>query len=103
MPNRSVPAFRPLPPDLPEAELAARRKRQSHAEWGLAVAALGGSLPTLHVLEELQRYIDGELSLAELAQLPTAYPADAPVAEAVVRRHQLAEYHSPESGASFAA
>jgi hypothetical protein len=103
MSHRSIPAFRPLPPELPEAERVARLKRQSHAEWGLAVAALGGSLPTLHVLEELQRYIDGELSLAELARLPTAYPADAPVAEAVVRRHQLAEYHPPDAGASYAA
>ncbi|KUG09094.1 hypothetical protein ASU33_19945 [Solirubrum puertoriconensis] len=81
-------------------ELAARQRRQSHAEWGLAVAALGGALPTIHVLEELQRYIDGDLSLAELARLPNAYPADKPVAEAVVRRHQLAEFQVPDANAA---
>jgi hypothetical protein len=103
MSHSILPPFQPLPPDLPEAEAAARQKRQSHAEWGLAVAALGGTLPSSDVLAELQRYIDGQLSLADLAQLPLTTPCDRAAALAVVRRHQLADYGTLPPGAECAA
>jgi hypothetical protein len=49
--------FAPFPDGLSEAELAARQKRQRQAEWGVAVAALGGTVPGPEVLADLQRLI----------------------------------------------
>ncbi len=68
--------FAPIDPDLPEAEQVARTKRQQHAEWGVAVSRLGGLDIEPELLQELQRYIDGELSLEELVQLD--YPPGVP-------------------------
>jgi hypothetical protein len=81
--------FKAIPPDLPEAEQAARRKRQNHAEWGIAVAALGGTLPGAPILTELQRYIDGELSIEELAGLGQPPRPETKVFEAVVQRERI--------------
>ncbi|OUJ66719.1 hypothetical protein [Hymenobacter crusticola] len=85
--TRSV--FTPIPAELPEAERAARLKRQHQAEWGLAVARLGGTEPSPDILQALQRYIDGALSLAELAGLPPPPHAPSAVVEATLRREQF--------------
>jgi hypothetical protein len=82
--------FTPISSHLPEAEQQARAKRQRHAEWGLAVARLGGTEPTAALLAELQLYIDGQVSLQTLCQQsPEASPADH-VYQAVARREQFA-------------
>lgn len=82
--------FAPISPDLPEAEQAACAKRQQHAEWGVAVSRLGGIDVEPELLQELQRYINGELSLAELVS--QEYPAGQPaqVYRVVARRAQFA-------------
>lgn len=84
------PYFKPLEAALPEEEQAARAKRQRHAEWGLAVARLGGTQTAPELLAELQRYIDGEVSLAELAQ--AGHPPGQPnqVFRDVARRERFA-------------
>lgn len=61
--------FTPFPADLAPAELAQRQKRQRQAEWGVAVAQLGGTMPGSRVMADLQRYIDGELTLEEVSRL----------------------------------
>ncbi|HEX8658058.1 MAG TPA: hypothetical protein VF690_11005 [Hymenobacter sp.] len=58
--------FAPIDPGLPEAEQAARAKRQRHAKWG--VAGLAGAFPTPELVVELQAYVDGYRGLAELPQ-----------------------------------
>lgn len=82
--------FDPIDPDLPEAEQAARAKRQHHAEWGVAVSRLGGIDVAPDLVRELQRYINGELSLEELARLdhPPGLPTQ--VYQVVARREQFA-------------
>ncbi|RYU79122.1 antitoxin VbhA family protein [Hymenobacter persicinus] len=77
--------FNPLPEGLSEAEVSARLKRQRCAEWGVAVAALGGSPPSSEIIAELQRYVDGEITLAEFA-----FADDFPAYQAVVTRERLA-------------
>jgi hypothetical protein len=81
-----TPDFTPISPDLPAAEQGARRKRQHHAEWGVAAARLGKAEVTTAMLQDLQRYIDGELSLEALEALgePTS-PAARVVAATVSR------------------
>jgi hypothetical protein len=64
---------------------------------------MGGTMPSPVVVSELQRYIDGELTIAELAKLPIVHPSDSPVTEAVIRRHQLANYDPYHGSASHAA
>ncbi|RTQ49144.1 hypothetical protein EJV47_13430 [Hymenobacter gummosus] len=81
--------FRAIPADLPEDEQAARRKRQNHAEWGIAVAALGGTLPAASILTELQRYIDGELTIEDLAGLGHPPRPETKAFDAVVQRERL--------------
>ncbi|WP_460676271.1 hypothetical protein [Hymenobacter coalescens] len=81
--------FTPIPADLPENEQAARRKRQNHAEWGIAVASLGGTAPGHAILIELQRYIDGELSIEDLAGLGEPPRPETKAFEAVVHRERL--------------
>lgn len=81
--------FKAIPADLPAEEQAARRKRQHHAEWGIAVAALGGTLPGASILNELQRYIDGELTIEELAGLGHPPRAETKAFEAVVQRERI--------------
>jgi hypothetical protein len=81
--------FAPFPAGLSEVELAARQKRQQQAEWGVAVAALGGTLPQPKVLADLQRYIDGELTLDEVAELTNEQDALSPAYQALVTRAQL--------------
>lgn len=82
--------FAPIDHNLPEADRLARAKRQQHAEWGLAIARLGGTEPTPALLRELQRYIDGEVSLQELSQGSLiASPADQ-VYQAVAHREEFA-------------
>ena len=82
--------FAPIDPNLPEADRLARAKRLQHAEWGLAIARLGGTEPTPALLRELQRYIDGEVSLQELSQGSLiASPADQ-VYQAVAHREEFA-------------
>jgi hypothetical protein len=77
--------FDPLPEGLSDAEAAARLKRQRCAEWGVAVAALGGTPPDDAIISELQRYIDGEITLAEFA-----FADSFPAYQAVVTRERLA-------------
>ena len=77
--------FTPIDPALPEAEQAARAKRQRHAEWGVAVAGLGGTRPTPGLVAELQAYVDGTRTLDELTQ---AAPPVARVFQAVAHRAQ---------------
>lgn len=60
--------FSPIDTALPEIEQQARAKRQNHAEWGIAIARLGGTIPAAELLHELQRYINGEVSIQELAR-----------------------------------
>ncbi|MCB2410798.1 hypothetical protein [Hymenobacter lucidus] len=82
--------FKPISSALPEEEVAARLKRQRHAEWGIAVASMGGTGPRPELLHELQRYIDGELTIQQLAQLP--YPPDvkaSPAIQAILTRERL--------------
>lgn len=81
--------FKDISADLPEAEQAARHKRQAHAEWGIAVAALGGTIPNAAILTELQRYIDGELTIEELAGLGHPPRPETKAFEAVVHRERL--------------
>ncbi|WP_400193663.1 antitoxin VbhA family protein [Hymenobacter sp. B81] len=83
--------FKDLPPGLSEAEGAARRKRQQHAEWGIAVAAMGGTTPSEAALTELQRYIDGELSLEELARLGHPPRPETRVFEATANRERITQ------------
>ncbi|MCC2548395.1 hypothetical protein LJY25_18255 [Hymenobacter sp. BT175] len=79
--------FNPIPDDLPPAEAEARRKRQGHAEWGIAVARLGGTLPAPKLLAELQRYIDGELTIAQVAGV--VEPPQSPAIMAIQNREKL--------------
>lgn len=81
--------FKDIAADLPEAEQAARQKRQNHAEWGIAVAALGGTIPSATILTELQRYIDGEMTIEELAGLGHPPRPETKAFEAVVQRERL--------------
>ena len=68
--------FTPLSPDLPEAEREARYQRQNHVKWGVGVARLSKAEVTPAMFRDLQRYIDGELSLDALEALGTpASPA----------------------------
>lgn len=82
--------FSSFPSGLAPAELAQRQKRQRQAEWGVAVAQLGGTLPAARVLADLQRYIDGELTLEEVSHL-THQPNRSPAYQAVVTRAKLSE------------
>ncbi|TGE28567.1 hypothetical protein [Hymenobacter metallicola] len=87
-----TPYFKPIPADLPQPEAAARLKRQRHAEWGIAVASMGGIGPKPELLQELQRYIDGELTIQQIAQLP--YSSDvnqSPALEAILTRERLSD------------
>jgi hypothetical protein len=81
--------FVPIDAALPEAEQQARAKRQRHAEWGVAVAGLGGTNPPPELLAELQRYIDGAVSLAELCRPDQASPRVVKVYEAVAYREKV--------------
>ena len=81
--------FAPIPPDLPEAEQAARLKRQHQAEWGMAVARLGGTEPSPAILQELQRYTDGQLSLEALVGLASV---PGPVTQALVATVQREQF-----------
>ena len=83
--------FNPFPSNLSAEELAARQKRQRQAEWGVAVARLGGGEPPTYVLEDLQRYIDGELTLAEVAEATNRSPRLSPAYQALVTRAKLSE------------
>lgn len=82
--------FPPIDATLPDEEQAARAKRQHCAEWGLAVARLGGTETAPDLLAGLQRYIDGEVSLAELSQ--AGHPPGQPnqVFQDVARRERFA-------------
>ena len=82
--------FLPIDPELPEAEQQAHAKRQRHAEWGVAVAGLGGTLPAPELLAELQRYINGEVSLAELCRMGQSSPPIIKVYVAVAYREKVA-------------
>ncbi|MCB2377048.1 hypothetical protein LGH70_05610 [Hymenobacter sp. BT635] len=85
-----TPYFKPIPTDLPEQEAVARLKRQRHAEWGIAVASMGGTGPKPALLLELQRYIDGELTIQQIAQLP--YPPEvnqSTALQAILTRERL--------------
>ena len=57
--------FDRIDPALAAPEQEARAKRQRTAEWGLALTRLGGTHADAAQLQELQRYIDGDLSLEE--------------------------------------
>jgi len=81
--------FNPFPPDLPPEELAARQQRQRQAEWGVAVARLGGGEPSTYVLADLQRYINGELTLDEVAELTNRPNVLSPAYQAMVTRAKL--------------
>jgi hypothetical protein len=81
--------FAPFPAGLAPEELAARQKRQRQAEWGVAVAALGGGVPGPAVLADLQRYINGELTLDEVAELTNQRDSLSPAYQALLTRAQL--------------
>ncbi|QNP54290.1 hypothetical protein [Hymenobacter qilianensis] len=81
--------FTPIPEELPAAERAARLKRQQHAEWGIAVARLGGTEPGTAILQELQRYIDGQVSLQQLAGQDELPRPSARVLEATLQREEF--------------
>ncbi|HEX8350389.1 MAG TPA: antitoxin VbhA family protein [Hymenobacter sp.] len=83
--------FTLIPPDLSPEEQAARRKRQQQAEWGVAVARLGGGEPSAYVLADLQRYIDGELTLAEVAEVTNRPSQLSPAYQALLTRAKLSE------------
>jgi len=82
--------FAPFPPHLPPAELARRQARLRQAEWGVAVAQLSGHLPPARVLADLQRYIDGELTLEDVSAL-SHQPELSPAYQAMVTRARLSE------------
>jgi hypothetical protein len=82
--------FSEIDPALPPAEQAARAKRQRHAEWGIAIARLGGTEPTPSLLQELQQYIDGEVGLDVLSQESIAAGPAQQVLQAVAQREQFA-------------
>jgi hypothetical protein len=82
--------FNAFPPDLPAAELAARRQRQRHAEWGISVATMSGTPPAPSVIANLQAYIDGEIQIEDLARVgpdDPALPSSAYLA--TLSRHRL--------------
>lgn len=81
--------FTPFPPDLSAEELTARQQRQRQAEWGIAVARLGGGEPSAYVLADLQRYINGELTLDEVAEITNRPNALSPAYQAMVTRAKL--------------
>lgn len=83
--------FTPICSDLPEAEQEACRKRQRYAEWGVAVARLSKSEVTLDILRDLQRYIDGALSLEELEALGEPASPAARVLVATVSRARFSQ------------
>ncbi len=82
--------FSVIDPSLPPAKQAARAKRQRHAEWGIAIAALGGTEPTPALLIELQQYIDGDIGLDKLAQKSIAVGPAQQVLQAVMQREHFA-------------
>ncbi|MFC7671086.1 hypothetical protein ACFQT0_29595 [Hymenobacter humi] len=67
----------------------ARARRQRHAEWGIAIARLGGTEPTPSLLAEFQAYIDGTGRLDELQQESLRW-APRSVYSAVSHREQFA-------------
>ncbi|GAA4371576.1 antitoxin VbhA family protein [Hymenobacter koreensis] len=81
--------FEPIPDGLPKAEAAARLKRQRHAEWGVAVCRLGGTLPDHKLIAELQRYINGEITIAQVAGVVD--PPMAAAVQAIVTRERLSK------------
>lgn len=83
--------FEAISSDLPEVEQAARAKRQRHAEWGVAVSRLGGTEVEPELLQELQRYINGELSLEELVRQDYPPGRLTQVYQVVARREQFAD------------
>ena len=78
--------FNVIDPDLPEEEQAARAKWQQHAEWGVGVSRLGGIEPEPELLRDLQRYIDGELSLTALIRVDHPQGPSGQVYQVVARR-----------------
>ena len=87
MPNLN---FTPVSPDLPADEQAARHKRQQHAEWGVAASRLGREDITPAILWDLQRYIDGTLSLEALEVLGEPMSPAARVVASTVNRARFA-------------
>ena len=77
--------FEPLPTGLSDADSATRLKRQRCAEWGVAVASMSGTPPNEEIIHELQRYIDGDITLAEFA-----FADEFPAYQSVVTRERLA-------------
>jgi len=80
--------FATLPPDLPVAEITARRRRQRHAEWGVAVARMGGAPLDENIIAGLQAYINGALSIEELARIESEQQPS-PAYLATLTRHRL--------------
>jgi len=82
--------FTTLPPDLPVPERTARRQRQRHAEWGVAVAKLSGSPPEPFIIAGLQDYINGIQSIENLASIEAEHQP-APAYLATLTRHRLSK------------
>lgn len=74
--------------DLSETELKARRLRQRHAEWGVAVAKLSGTPPDAAVIAGLQAYIDGKQAIETLASIEAEHQPS-PAYLATLTRHRL--------------
>jgi hypothetical protein len=82
--------FTPIDDNLPDDEQDACAKRQHHAEWGVAVSRLGGLAIEPEVVQELQRYINGEVSLEELSRPDYPPGQSSQVFQVVARRAHFA-------------
>ena len=71
-------------------ERTARRQRQRHAEWGIAVARLSGAPPEPVIIAGLQDYINGVRSIETLACIE-AEQQPAPAYLATLTRHRLSK------------
>ncbi|WP_426061719.1 antitoxin VbhA family protein [Hymenobacter sp. B1770] len=61
----STPNFKPMPQNLSDDERRDWLRRQRTAENTLAIQALGGTEPNQETLSQFQRYVSGEITLAQ--------------------------------------
>ena len=61
----SASYFKPMPPHLTLEQRKEWERRQHTAENTLAIQALGGTTPNEETTAKFQRYINGEITLAQ--------------------------------------
>ncbi len=60
-----TPDFKPMPQNLTDEQRKDWLRRQRTAENTLAIQALGGTAPNEETLSYFQRYVSGEITLAQ--------------------------------------